>query len=322
MSEKHNESSGVQTTGHLWDDDLADYTNPPPKWWLIGLTASALWVVVYWLIYPSVPISLAGDHWKGLNIFNGGQPWTAIRERIEDEKEIDAVRRPFEEKIKGMTPAAILADRELSEYISRSGKVLFGDNCSACHGQNGVGVKGRGIEGYMAPVLRDDDWLYGGTVDAIHESITGGRQGMMVPHKDTLSAKQIDDVAHFVLAMSEGRGEAAEAAPGKEVFMSAGCIACHGVDAKGIKAMGSANLTDKAWRFDGSLEGIKHTITYGVNSGDPKARVAVMPNFKAAGKLSDTDIKKLAVYVYRFGGGEVEVPVAVVETPVAEAVAE
>ena len=71
MSEKHKTDGGVPTTGHLWDDDLADYVNQPPKWWMIGLTASALWVVVYWLIYPSVPVSLAGDHWKGLNIFNG-----------------------------------------------------------------------------------------------------------------------------------------------------------------------------------------------------------------------------------------------------------
>jgi hypothetical protein len=29
-----------------------------------------------------------------------------------------------------------------------------------------------------------------------------------------------------------------------------------------------------------------------------------MPSFKEAGKLSDTEIKKLAVYVYKFGGGQ------------------
>jgi len=51
-------------------------------------------------------------------------------------------------------------------------------------------------------------------------------------------------------------------------------------------------------------------VTYGVNSGDPKARVAVMPSFKEAGKLSDADIKKLAVYVYKFGGGQPDAPVA------------
>jgi cytochrome c oxidase cbb3-type subunit III len=312
MSEKHNESSGgVETTGHLWDDDLADYANQPPKWWMIGLTASALWVVVYWLIYPSVPVSLAGDHWKGLNIFNGGQRWTAIRERMEDEKEITALRKPYEDKIKSMTPAAILADRELSEYVSRSGKVLFGDNCAACHGQNGVGNKGRGTDGFMAPVLRDDDWLYGGKIDTIHETITGGRQGMMVAHKDSLSAQQIDDIAQWEHSMSEGGSfDDPKYAAGKTAFEGSDCTACHGPDAKGLQAMGSANLTDKVCRFDCSIEGLKQTITYGVNSGEAQARVAIMPNFKAAGKLSEADIKKLAVYVYRFGGGQADEPVA------------
>jgi len=309
MSEKHKESSGVPTTGHVWDDDLADYTNQPPKWWMVGLLVSSIWVVVYWLIYPSVPISIGPqDHWKGLSIFNGGQKWTAIRERMEDEKEIDAARKPYEDKIMGLTPAAILADRELSEYVTRSGKVLFGDNCAACHGTNGVGALGRGTDGLFAPILRDDDWLYGGDIDTIHTTITGGRQGLMVSHVDSLSSQQIDDVAKYVKAMSDTGKDAADVNPavaaGMKVFMESDCTACHGPDAKGMHAMGSANLTDKVWRFDGTLAGIKRTVTYGVNSGDPKARIAVMPNFQEAGKLSETEIKKLAVYVYRFGGGQ------------------
>ena len=339
MNEKNNATSGAQplpiqpptkpfvpptmpTTGHLWDDDLGDYINQPPKWWMIGLTASALWVVVYWLIYPSVPISLAGDHWKGLNIFNGGHRWTAIRERMEDEKEIDAVRKPYEDKIKGMTPAAILADRELSEYITRSGKVLFGDNCAACHGQNGVGSIGRGTDGYMAPVLRDDDWLYGGTIDTIYETISGGRQGMMVAHKDSLTAQQIEDVAQWEHGMYEGKSfDAPEFAAGKKVFLESDCTACHGPDAKGLKAMGSANLTDRVCRFNCSVEGLKRTIAYGVNSGDPEARIGIMPTWlrkddqgHVISKLNETDIKKLAVYVYRFGGGQAEEQAAAAPT--------
>jgi cytochrome c oxidase cbb3-type subunit 3 len=82
--------------------------------------------------------------------------------------------------------------------------------------------------------------------------------------------------------------------------------------------MGSANLTDKIWRFDGSLEGVKRTIAYGVNSGDPKARIAVMPNFTEAGKLTKSEIKKLAVYVYKFGGGQPETPPVVVPAATAK----
>lgn len=292
MSEKHG-VSGAQTTGHVWDDDLADLTNEPPNWWMLGLAASAFWVVFYFLYYPSVPISTMGEHFKGI----GG--WTAIKEMKADVGEVEAVRGKFEARLKGMTPAAILADSELTEYVTRSGKVLFGDNCAACHGQNGIGTHDR--QGLFAPILNDDDWLYGGRIDDIHTTISGGRQGMMVAHKDMLSAAEIDALANAV----------AKSQPNSTpLFAAKGCTACHGEDGKGIQAMGSANLTDKIWRFDGSVDGIKRTIAYGVNSGDPQGRVAVMPSFKEAGKLSDTEIKKLAVYVYKFGGGQPDAPAA------------
>ena len=295
-----NPDGGVTTTGHVWDDDLADFNNQPPRWWMLGLAASAIWVVVYWLYYPSVPVPTSNTFFKGV----GG--WSAIKEMEADKGEVDAVRGKYEAKLKDMTPAAILADNDLTEYVKRSGKVLFGDNCAPCHGTNGVGTKDK--EGLFAPVLNDDDWLYGGKIDDIYTTISGGRQGMMVAHKDSLSETQIIDVTKYVKALSEGKGDSEPA--GKKVFMESDCTACHGADAKGVQALGSANLTDTIWRFDGSLEGIKHTVAYGVNSGDPKTRVAIMPNFKEAGKLSDADIKKLAVYVYKFGGGQADAPAA------------
>lgn len=285
MSDKH-DAGGVPTTGHVWDGDLADFANQPPKWWMLGLTASAIWCVVYFAYYPSIPVSNMHGYFKGL----GG--WTAISEMEADKGLVDEVRGKYEAKLKGMTPAAILADSELTEYVTRSGKVLFGDNCAACHGQNGVGVQTK--DGLFAPILRDDDWLYGGKIDDIYATITGGRQGVMIAHKDVLSAAEIDTLANAV---------AAGKPTSTPLFAEKGCTACHGPDGKGLQAMGSANLTDSVWRFDGSIEGIKRTITYGVNNGSPEARVAVMPNFKEAGKLSEAEMKKLAVYVYKFGGG-------------------
>ena len=298
MSDNQDSAGGVPTTGHVWDDDLADLTNQPPKWWMLGLTASAIWVVVYFLMYPAIPIATSGTFFKGVGLPGSGQ-WTAIKELEADQKVLDDARSKYENKLKDMTPAAILADAELSEYVARSGKVLFGDNCAACHGQNGVGTQDK--QGLFAPILNDDDWLYGGKIDSIHESIVGGRQGMMMAHKDMLTAAEIDTLAN---AVAKGQPNSTP------MFAEKGCTACHGEDGKGIQAMGSANLTDKIWRFDGSPEGIKQTIMYGVNSGDPKARVAVMPNFTEAGKLSAVEMKKLAVYVFKFGGGMAEEPSA------------
>lgn len=291
MSDKHN-AGDVPTTGHVWDDDLGDYINQPPKWWMLGLTASAIWCVVYFLYYPSIPVSNANTWFKGV----GG--WTAISEMEADKSVVDEVRGKYEAKLKDMTPAAILADSELTEYVTRSGKVLFGDNCAACHGQNGVGTHDK--QGLFAPILNDDDWLFGGKIDDIHTTIVGGRQGMMMAHKDMLSEAEIDTLAN---AVAQGKPTSTP------LFAEKGCTACHGADGKGIQAMGSANLTDSVWRFDGSVEGIKYTIKNGVNAGTPETRVAVMPAFQGA-KLSDAEIKKLAVYVYKFGGGQADAPAA------------
>lgn len=288
MSDKH-DASEVPTTGHVWDDDLGDYVNQPPKWWMLGLTASAIWVVVYFIYYPSIPFSSGGTWFKGV------AGWTAINEMEASTSAVDEVRGKYEARLKDMTPAAILADNELTEYVTRSGKVLFGDNCAACHGTNGVGTHDK--LGLFAPILNDDDWLYGGKIDDIHASIVGGRQGMMMAHEGMLTEAQIDTLAKAVAA-----GKPA-ATP---LYTESGCNACHGDDGKGIQAMGSANLTDSVWRFDASVEGIKYTIRHGVNAGTPETRVAVMPSFQAAGKLSDAEMKKLAVYVYKFGGGQPE----------------
>jgi cytochrome c oxidase cbb3-type subunit 3 len=259
---------------------------------MLGLTASAIWCVVYFLYYPSIPLSNGGTFFKGV----GG--WTAISEMEADKSVVDEVRGKYEAKLKDMTPAAILADSELTEYVTRSGKVLFGDNCAACHGQNGVGTHDK--QGLFAPILNDDDWLFGGKIDDIHTTIVGGRQGMMMAHKDMLSEAEIDTLAN---AVAQGKPTSTP------LFAEKGCTACHGADGKGIQAMGSANLTDSVWRFDGSVEGVKYTIKNGVNAGTPETRVAVMPAFQGA-KLSDVEIKKLAVYVYKFGGGQADAPAA------------
>lgn len=279
---------GAPDTGHVWDDSLRELTNQPPKWWMIGFHASWILVVVYTILYPSWP--LVNTHFKGI------MGWTAIGEYKEDIAAIEEVRAKYEDQLPGMNVQQILADDELSNYVIRSAKVLFGDNCAACHGSGGAGNPG-------FPVLADDDWLYGGDINTILTTITNGRQGMMPAHGKTLTEQEISDLAQHVVAMSEGGSHA----PGQAIFMGKGaCFACHGMDGKGMTALGSANLTDGIWRFAAAdqLESVKYTITHGVNDpSDPQTRNAVMPKFGGT-KLSDTDLKKLAVYVHKLGGGQ------------------
>lgn len=293
MSE-HNPFPGENNTGHVWDDNLRELLNDPPTWWRIGFHASWIFVVLYTIMYPSWP--LISSHTKGL------MGWTSMGEYKRDLGAIQEIRAPYEDKIKTMSAAAILADEELSNYVVRSAKVLFGDNCAACHGGGGQGITN-------FPVLADDDWLYGGTVTDIETTITGGRQGIMTAHAAMLNEAEMDKLANAVLA-----GNVAS----EPLYMEKGCVACHGADAKGMAAMGSANLTDGIWRFASAdqLASVKYTIANGVNdASNAQTRNAVMPVF--GGRLSETDIKKLAVYVHKLGGGQQAAPEAVAVDPAA-----
>lgn len=281
MSDKSN-PYGAPDTGHVWDDTLRELTNQPPKWWMIGFHASWILVLCYGLIYPMWP--MINTHTKG---FTG---WTAIKEYKEDLQAIEAQRAKYEDQLPGMSAAAILEDDELTTYAKRSAKVLFGDNCAACHGSGGQGNPG-------FPVLADDDWLYGGSIQTIEQSIINGRNGMMPAHGNRLNDEQVNELADAIIA-----GNPAST----PLFQSQGCIACHGMDGKGNQMLGAANLTDSVWRFAAAdqRESVKYTIVHGVNDPqDPQTREAVMPKF-GGGKLSDTDIKKLAVYVHTLGGGQ------------------
>ena len=86
-----NPDGGVTTTGHVWDDDLADSTNQPPRWWMLSLAASALFCVVYFIYYPSIP--LFSTLTKGI----GG--WTSIKEMEDGEGEVDDVSKDVANRV-------------------------------------------------------------------------------------------------------------------------------------------------------------------------------------------------------------------------------
>jgi len=205
-------------------------------------------------------------------------------------QEIESIRAKYEDKLPGMSVAAILADDELSEYAVRSAKVLFGDNCAACHGTGGSGNPG-------FPVLADDDWLFGGSIETIEQSIVNGRRGMM----PKMGGMQLTDAEISKLASAIVAGKVIE----EPLYMEKGCVGCHTSTGKGMAVLGSANLVDGIWRFaPGTEESVAYTIKHGVNdASDPMTRNAEMPKFGGS-KLSETDIKKLAVYVHKLGGGQ------------------
>lgn len=288
MADKDQKHQEVEDTGHEWDG-IRELKNNPPRWWMIMFWITPVWILGYCILYPSVPF-LSGAS-KGL------LGWTSIGEYNKGKQEIDAVRAPFESKIGAMTVQEILNNPEMANYAVNSIKQTFGDNCAACHGSGGQGGKN-------FPILADDDWLYGGTIDKIQESITGGRNGAMPAFQGRFTPEEQKDLMQFLAEAQQGKVYE----PGQKVFLgqtkaAAECATCHGEDAKGNQDIGGARLTDKICRFDCTPEGLEQTVLHGVNDdADPKTRKATMPEWGK--KLSETQIKKLAVKVYLFGGGQ------------------
>ncbi len=200
-----------------------------------------------------------------------------------------------EAQIAKLSLSAILANGDLTAYTRHAAAPLFVEYCAGCHGEKGEGHQTD--QGLFAPVLNDNDWMFEGKIDNIYAAIANGSQSLMPAFRSKLSDRQLDSVARYVKALSEGQGE--KEVEGERVFESTGCGDCHGEDATGSKSLGAVNLTDSVWRFEGTLDGIRRTIAYGVNSGDSKDRISSMPNFTEGGKLSNADMKKLAIYVYK-----------------------
>ena len=296
MSEHENPYPGENNTGHFWDDDndIRELNNRPPRWYMWALYLGIIAIPIYSFYYPTIP-------WFGENT-KGSAGWTQIVEMKESVQQLKDYREAkFADTEKAITKSSledIVRDDELRSYAIKTAKVLFGDNCAACHGAGG-----QGNEGF--PVLADDDWLYGGTLAQISASITNGRKGNMPARMMGISDEDASKLADFLI--ETGKGDAGRPNPAsKPLYMTKGCIGCHGPTMQGNMFMGSANLGDGIYRFkaDDQKASVVRTILHGVNQGhDSLTQDAVMPAFGASKVIDKTQIKKLAVYVHQLGGG-------------------
>ena len=169
------------------------------------------------------------------------------------------------------------------------GERIFLNNCAQCHGSDARG-------GRSFPNLADNDWLYGGTPEAIKTSIASGRNGVMPPMAAAVGGdkESVIDVAHYVLSLSDSAHDSVRAARGKEKF--AACAACHGPEAKGNQALGAPNLTDKIWLYGGTVDAIVQTITNGRGSNSMSPGLSAMPAWKDT--LGDAEVHLVTAYVW------------------------
>ena len=303
MSDKENKDiddlSGVETTGHEWDG-LKELNNPLPRWWVWVFLITVIWSAWYFVVYPAWP-TLSGAT-EGI----GG--YTQFKELAESQKEIADRQAVYLERFEKAGDQEVLNNPELYAFAMAGGASAFKDNCATCHG---TGAQG----GYGYPNLIDDDWLWGGRLSDIHQTLVHGIrvQGsydtrlsqMPAFGKDKmLKADEIDAVVDYVLALSGGK-QKASFEQGQAVFKNQ-CASCHGDNGKGLREFGAPNLTDKIWLYGGEREDVFESVYY--------ARAGMMPAWGE--RLDENTIRQLTIYLHQLGGGEEErAPVQEVAAP-------
>jgi len=307
VKQEKTQSTSVQTTGHAWDGDIQEFNNPLPRWWLWGFYATVVFAVVYWFFYPAWPV---GDSYTkgGLNSITykvGDKEVTthwntrALLMKDMQEGEEAVKQRKYMSQVMNTGYDKIVADPNMMQFTRAVGKILFEDNCAACHGMGAAGVAG------LFPNLVDDDWLWGGSVKEIQVTIEAGRRGYMPGFKKALSESQMNDVVEYTMSLSGQKVDAEMAKRGGELFngQGAGCYYCHTTEATGMKSVGSANLTDSIWTVanvpaqktpEAKRQAIRNVIANGITRQ--------MPAWKD--RLSEAEIKVLTVYVHELGGGK------------------
>jgi len=287
MARKPQKKKEAQTTGHSWDG-IEELDTPLPRWWLWVFYACIIWGIWYVIAYPAWPLIYgATPGYKG---------WSTRGQLEKDIAKADAANAEINAKLVKADISSIPNNPELATYARAAGGAIFRTWCAQCHGAGAAGAKG-------FPNLLDDDWLWGGTMEDIHTTITHGirsekdpdtRYSEMPVWGEMLEPDEIKQAANYVMTLSGGTPKDAQAAKaGKEVFLD-NCAACHGEDGSGDRSQGAPALNDAIWLYGGDYDTIVESIT--------KGRHGIMPNWNA--RLSEAEIRAVATYVHQLGGGE------------------
>jgi cytochrome c oxidase cbb3-type subunit 3 len=259
----------TEDTGHVWDGDLRELNNPLPRWWTIMYLLMCVFGLGYLVLYP------------GLGAFTGSLGYTSAQEVRQDQVELDNQVKPVYEKFAKMDIPAIAADVEARVI----GQRLFLNNCAQCHGSDAKGAT-------SFPNLVEGDSLYGRTPEVLQASITNGRNGVMPGFKESVDGRTAGDIAQYVRSLSGLAHDQIRVIRGKREYLN-NCVACHGADGKGNKALGAPNLTDDVWLYGSSEATIVHSILNGRNNRMPAQEHLLTPE----------QIRLLTAWVWGLSGG-------------------
>ncbi|MHB0776321.1 cytochrome-c oxidase, cbb3-type subunit III [Halomonas sp. WWR20] len=265
-SKQPNAHGEVETTGHS-ADGIDEYDNPLPRWWFLLFIGTIVFAVGYLLLFP------------GLGNYKGLLGWTQEKQWQGEINYAQEQYAPIFAKYDEVPIPELAQNGEAMRVAER----IYLNNCAVCHGSNAQG-------GYGFPDHTDNDWLYGGTPEAITVSIAEGRNGLM-PSWQQLGEENLRNVANYVLSLSGEDHDAERASQGEAIFTSA-CVACHGADAKGNPNIGSADLTDTVWLYrrpdQSTMDSVMETLRNGRNGHMPAQ----------ASYIGEDKVHLVSAYVY------------------------
>jgi len=110
-------ASDADTTGHVWDEDLGEYNNPLPRWWIWLFVITIVFGLVYLWFYP------------GLGTWRGATQWSSAGQYAEEMKVAEAQYGPLYAKF----ASADLKTLSQSPEARVVGQKLFMTYCTQCH---------------------------------------------------------------------------------------------------------------------------------------------------------------------------------------------
>ncbi len=123
------------------------------------------------------------------------------------------------------------------------------------------------------PSLTDDEWIWGGSLAEIHQTIAHGIRGRRTTRPawakcspsggQACSRRTRSPTSSSTSARSRSStSRRADLAKGKELYAT-NCASCHGDEGKGNKEVGSPDLTDAIWLYGSSRQAMVETVTNG-----------------------------------------------------------
>ena len=175
-----------------------------------------------------------------------------------------------------------------------AGRITFADNCQPCHGAGGAGRPDY-------PALGDDVWLWGGTFEAIQQTVTAGirsdhpdtRASQMPAFTGVLTPEELRAMTDHVMGLYGSPLSGADTAAGAKIYAT-NCSDCHGDQSQGNHEKGGPRLAAQVHLYGGDRASVERQLT--------RPRMGMMPAWNT--RLDAGTIKALTLYVHQLGGGQ------------------